>query len=1541
MAAANNRDVNLIIRARDEGMRVFEQATKIVEGLLGATNRLGAGAAGTGTRLDALAAAALQFDKAATKIFGAADNAASGMARLGAQLDRRKAELAAIETQASAARMAIQRLSTPEAIAKAGVGGLARWAEQLAGAKAELDRLGGASKTLAADIARLEVVQRGQRKTLQQIGSTATAAAEGRERLKREIEAETAAMRKQARAAEVLRTVERSTGVARDRTDYDQLTAQIREAAAAQDIRIQKLREEEQATAELAREQENQRRITRFLGVTENPNGRQAGLSARVFEQHDEEQLQRMKVALRDTSNELDRMDKEAADLRNRLNPLAQIEANLIEKQKRLNALFRAGKINADELAGGLDHLKREADGAARQLGLSGIDSKGRPSLFGLTPYQLTNFSYQINDIITQLASGSSLTQTMAQQGGQLIQIFPRVGSAVVAGLRNPYILAAAAGVGSIATGLRDVQREAERLRSFEGRLAAMGSGAEYNARALAESARSLDRFGASAEEADAAVTTFVRGGIDPGRIDAFGRAARNMADVLGIEVGEAAGRLTQGFDGTWESLDRLMGESHAWSNEQRRQIRQTMEQQGTQAGLARAFDLLAAKMDEGARRANGPWTEANRSLSASWDNLLEALGDTALIQNAANALDGLAGVVRQLSDLVDGVRSSEEIDLDIRLSEQSIRQAESLLARMRADRGTVFGAIMGTSDSAIAEVERRIAAQRAELAQLRSEQQQGVGGDVQNEETQRRLLEQIAERQRADLEGLDIERQLTEAHRVGNRQLAVRLAGEREYARVMRESRNQVQARAAQIVAERREGNQWDANEDAVIRRFVGRAIQVESGGNPNARPRDRYGRLQSSAVGGGQFLEGTWLAVYRRNFAEQAARMSRQQILDLRRNMEVSRQMTEIFARENAATLRAAGMAVTEANLYALHFLGEGERGGGMRLLRAQRDAPLRSVVAPSAFRSNPWLNNISTAGALQDRFARQFSPDNDAQRGAAEAQAQAQERLNQSLGDSAELREQSIRQARELVGLSGQQLFDAMRRHAVEDAQFAARRQAERDGLTVSEEQLRTIERTVAAEFDLANARERATRAVEELTGEREALLEQLRQAMEIGDGEAIGRVAQRLQDTDRALESAIGTAENYWRSLDSPEARTALANLDTLRARLRLSASEMAEENVQRHRQERDALIEALRVAAEAGNAAEIDRISAQLQNVNRELTTAIENAIRLLGTLNSPEARAAAESLRTTLATLDRDPLNIRRDQLQRPVDDLSNQRDSIMERIQFFEQRGDMHAAEELETRLAAINAQLTQAIDRLDAFWAAVAANPDAMAALGLTAQQIETIRMRLEATRPVAEDLSRQFLMTARQMNEALAQQAVNAVDRFAQAVAEGRKVIGSLWDAFRQFAADFLRQIAQMIIQQIIFNVISGGGNGKGGAGKSIMSVIGGMFHEGGIAGKDGTPRLMRPEWFDNAIRYHSGGIAGLRPGEVPAILKRGEEVLTEADPRHIANGGRGGETAVRNVNIFDASDMLEAALGSRRGERVLVNWVNRNPGLFRLR
>lgn len=72
----------------------------------------------------------------------------------------------------------------------------------------------------------------------------------------------------------------------------------------------------------------------------------------------------------------------------------------------------------------------------------------------------------------------------------------------------------------------------------------------------------------------------------------------------------------------------------------------------------------------------------------------------------------------------------------------------------------------------------------------------------------------------------------------------------------------------------------------------------------------------------------------------------------------------------------------------------------------------------------------------------------------------------------------------------------------------------------------------------------------------------------------------------------------------------------------------------------------------------------------------------------------------------------------------------------------------------------------------------------------------------------------------------------------------------------------------------------------------------------LHTGGIAGRE-APMGMRAvpaEIFRDAPRFHSGGMIG--PGEVPAILRRGEGVFTEGQMKALAPAGGGSVTVVVN-------------------------------------
>jgi lambda family phage tail tape measure protein len=97
---------------------------------------------------------------------------------------------------------------------------------------------------------------------------------------------------------------------------------------------------------------------------------------------------------------------------------------------------------------------------------------------------------------------------------------------------------------------------------------------------------------------------------------------------------------------------------------------------------------------------------------------------------------------------------------------------------------------------------------------------------------------------------------------------------------------------------------------------------------------------------------------------------------------------------------------------------------------------------------------------------------------------------------------------------------------------------------------------------------------------------------------------------------------------------------------------------------------------------------------------------------------------------------------------------------------------------------------------------------------------------------------------------------------------------------------------------------------------GIAKSAGNWLASWFHEGGIVGQ-GAPkaRMVDPALFLGAARYHSGGLAGayaggaLKPDEMPAILQRGEMVLSRQQVAKGMNASRSPVNVVMNITTPD--------------------------------
>src|SRR5690606_8146959 len=170
-------------------------------------------------------------------------------------------------------------------------------------------------------------------------------------------------------------------------------------------------------------------------------------------------------------------------------------------------------------------------------------------------------------------------------------------------------------------------------------------------------------------------------------------------------------------------------------------------------------------------------------------------------------------------------------------------------------------------------------------------------------------------------------------------------------------------------------------------------------------------------------------------------------------------------------------------------------------------------------------------------------------------------------------------------------------------------------------------------------------------------------------------------------------------------------------------------------------------------------------------------------------------------------------------------------------------------------------------------------------------------------------------------------IGQALVNAFQSAENAVGEFVKT-GKLdfRDLVTSLIADLAKLAARKFILGPIANALSGALGGIGGAGGIFANIL----HAGGMVGAAGPSRMVPAMAFAAAPRMHSGGVAGLRHDEVPAILQRGERVLSRREAQSYGSGGTVNVTIMaRDAESFrqsrtqGAADIARAGSPRRRG------------------
>ena len=231
-------------------------------------------------------------------------------------------------------------------------------------------------------------------------------------------------------------------------------------------------------------------------------------------------------------------------------------------------------------------------------------------------------------------------------------------------------------------------------------------------------------------------------------------------------------------------------------------------------------------------------------------------------------------------------------------------------------------------------------------------------------------------------------------------------------------------------------------------IKDYVDRVVKAESGGNASAK------NPYSTATGLGQFIESTWINLFKKVYPEQAAMMSRGAILELRKNGEISKKLIEEYAKENADALQKSGNAVTEANLHLAHFLGP---GGAVKAL-ANPNGNARDVLGSGVVDANKAV--FSKTGTAQDAIDYSARRANATRYAAGDLtpEEKSAKDFTDTLGDS-DARTAAL--ARETEALNQ---LTYTREYAAEKARLLL--EVEQDGRKATPEQIKDIEAKAAA-------------------------------------------------------------------------------------------------------------------------------------------------------------------------------------------------------------------------------------------------------------------------------------------------------------------------------------------------------------------------------------------------------------------------------------------------------------------------------------------
>ena len=262
--------------------------------------------------------------------------------------------------------------------------------------------------------------------------------------------------------------------------------------------------------------------------------------------------------------------------------------------------------------------------------------------------------------------------------------------------------------------------------------------------------------------------------------------------------------------------------------------------------------------------------------------------------------------------------------------------------------------------------------------------------------------------------------------------------------------------------------------------------------------------------------------------------------------------------------------------------------------------------------------------------------------------------------------------------------------------------------------------------------------------------------------------------------------------------------------------------------------------------------------------------------------------------------------------------------------------RENVVAEEQARQRVLAVNREyLYVLLDELSA----LEARARKEGADAETRQAIQDRRNRINDLRRDIEGGGLDRILSDTAINSA-----ASGAEEFADSLLKSVRSLKDLKTAGLEFAQSFLSALTQVIIKMLVLRAMSaifgGGGGGGGGIGAAAGLSISGARAEGGLVSSRGFYDMAErgPEFVIKNSALRNIGVGALdfmnRTGRLP-VLSAG------ASPEGFAPGAGGGlapNVTLRNVNLFDLEDLV-GAMATAPGERLLINFISRNPRKIR--